>query len=57
MTLTQSGEDIAGTGSFTSPVGSGPFTVTGRVTGLDVELRIISETLRSTTYLARVAGP
>ena len=57
VTLTQSGEDVAGTGSFTSPVGSGPFTVTGRVTGLDVELRLVSGTLGSTTYVGRFDGP
>ena len=35
VTLTQSGEDVMGSGSFSSPVGSGPFTVTGRVSGSD----------------------
>ena len=57
VTLTQSEEDVAGTGSFTSPVGSGPFTVTGRVTGSDVELRLVSGTLGSTTYLGTFDGP
>ena len=56
VTLTQSEEDVAGTGSFTSPVGSGPFTVTGRVTGFDVALQLVSGTLGSTTYLGTFDG-
>jgi hypothetical protein len=57
VTLTQSGEDVTGTGSFSSPVGSGPFTVTGRVSGSDVELRLASQTLGSTTYVGTFDGP
>ena len=56
VTLTQSDEDVAGSGSFTSPVGSGPFTVTGHVTGFDVELQLVSGTLGSTTYLGTFDG-
>src|SRR5919109_3971588 len=57
VNLTQTGQDVSGTGSFTSPVGSGPFTVTGRVTATGVELLLVSQTLGSTTYVGTFDGP
>ncbi len=55
-TFTQSGEAVAGTGQFASPLGSGPFTVTGTVRGQDVQLVLVSTEFGTTSYAGRFTG-
>lgn len=55
-TFTQSGEAVGGTGQFTSPLGSGPFTVTGTVRGQDVQLVLVSSEFGGTSYAGRFTG-
>lgn len=52
-TFTQAGDVVGGTGHFTSPLGSGPFTVTGRLIGVEVELSLTSAEFGETTYVGR----
>ncbi len=52
-TFTQSGDSVGGTGSFTSPLGSGPFVVAGSLSGSNVALRLTSTQLGATTYGGR----
>jgi len=54
--FTQSGEAVGGTGQFTSPLGSGPFTVTGTVRGQDVQLVLVSSEFGTTVYAGRLTG-
>jgi hypothetical protein len=52
--FTREGTNVGGSGSFTSPVGSGPFTVTGgHVNGADVILDISSPEFGTATYTGR----
>ena len=52
-TFTQDGEAVGGTGEFTSPLGSGPFTVVGTLVGANVELTLTSAEFGTTTYSGR----
>jgi hypothetical protein len=52
-TFTQAGEVVGGNGEFTSPLGSGPFTVAGTLRGQDVELGLTSTEFGATTYTGR----
>lgn len=54
--FTQSGDTVGGTGEFTSPRGSGPFTITGTVRGQNVELVLVSTEFGVTTYIGRFTG-
>ena len=56
-TFTQNGGDVGGSGQFTSPLGSGPFTVNGHLTGADVTLDLTSTEFGATTYVGRFSGP
>ena len=55
-TFTQAGSAVGGSGQFTSPLGSGPFTVTGALTGANVALELTSTEFGATTYVGRFAG-
>jgi len=55
-TFTHDGESVGGTGHFTSPYGSGPFTVSGTVRGREVDLVLVSEEFGVTTYEGRFTG-
>lgn len=55
-TFTESAGAVGGTGQFTSPLGSGPFTVDGRLTGADVSLNLTSTDFGATTYSGRFSG-
>ncbi len=55
-TFTESAGAVGGSGQFTSPLGSGPFTVDGRVTGGDVSLNLTSTQFGVTTYVGRFSG-
>ena len=55
-TFTESGGAVGGSGQFTSPLGSGPFTVDGRVAGADVTLNLTSTQFGVTTYVGRFSG-
>lgn len=52
-TFTQTGEAVGGTGSFSSPLASGDFTVTGTLRGRDVALVLTSEELGATRFVGR----
>ena len=52
-TFTQTGGAVSGTGTFTSPLGSGPFTAAGTVMGDDVSLALTSADFGATTYIGR----
>lgn len=54
--FTQTGGAVGGTGQFTSPLGSGPFTVDGHLTGGDVTLDLTSTEFGATTYVGRFSG-
>ena len=54
--FTQDGENVGGTGAFSSPLGSGPFTITGTVRGRDVQLTLISTEFGVTTFAGRFTG-
>ena len=56
-TFTQTGSAVGGAGQFTSPLGSGPFTVAGQLTGADVALNLTSSEFGATTYVGRFSGP
>jgi hypothetical protein len=52
--FTQEGSAVSGSGSFTSPVGSGPFTITsGQVDGATVSLALSSPDFGTATYTGR----
>jgi len=55
-TFTESAGAVGGSGQFTSPLGSGPFTVDGRLTGSDVTLNLTSTQFGVTTYVGRFSG-
>jgi len=55
-TFTESGGAVGGNGQFSSPLGSGPFTVDGRLTGSDVTLNLTSTQFGVTTYVGRFSG-
>jgi hypothetical protein len=55
-TFTQNGSAVGGTGQFTSPLGSGPFTVTGQLNGANVNLNLTSAEFGATTYVGRFSG-
>lgn len=55
-TFTQNGGAVGGSGQFTSPLGSGPFTVDGTLTGADVSLNLTSTEFGATTYVGRFSG-
>ena len=49
--FTQQGNTVGGSGSYDSPVGSGPFTVSsGHIDGSNVTLTLTSELLGTATY-------
>jgi hypothetical protein len=56
-TFTQNGSAVGGSGQFTSPLGSGPFTVNGHLDGADVTLNLMSTEFGATTYVGRFSGP
>jgi hypothetical protein len=49
-TFTQSGDSVGGSGSFTSPLASGPFVVAGSLQGSNVDLVLTSSQLGATKY-------
>lgn len=55
-TFTQTGETVGGTGEFSSPLGSGPFTIAGTVRGRNVDLVLVSTQFGTTTYIGRFTG-
>lgn len=55
-TFTQNGSAVGGTGEFTSPLGSGPFTVAGHLDGANVTLDLTSTEFGVTTYVGRFSG-
>ena len=55
-TFMQDGEAVGGTGYFTSPEGSGPFTISGTVRGQEVDLVLVSQEFGVTTYKGRFTG-
>jgi hypothetical protein len=55
-TFTQTGSAVGGSGQFTSPLGSGPFTVDGHLDGADVTLNLTSTEFGATTYVGRFSG-
>lgn len=55
-TFTEAAGAVGGSGQFTSPLGSGPFTVDGRLTGSDVSLNLTSTQFGVTTYVGRFSG-
>ena len=54
--FTQDGQSVGGTGRFTSPITSGNFTVTGTLTGKDVDLVLTSAELGATAFRGRFTG-
>ena len=52
-TFTQSGRNVGGNGHFTSPLASGDFTVTGTLSGNDVNLVLTSAELGATAFRGR----
>ena len=54
--FTQDGETVGGTGGFSSPLGSGPFTISGTLQGRDVQLTLISSQFGVTTFAGRFTG-
>ena len=54
--FTQAGSAVGGSGQFTSPLGSGPFTVTGQLAGANVSLELTSTEFGATTYVGRFSG-
>lgn len=54
--FTQDGETVGGTGEFSSPDGSGPFTISGTLRGRDVQLTLISQRYGVTTFVGRFTG-
>lgn len=55
-TFTQDGQTVAGTGQFSSPLGSGPFTIAGTVIGQDVNLTLVSAEFGTSSYIGRFTG-
>jgi hypothetical protein len=49
-TFTQNGEAVTGLGEFSSPIGSGPFSVTGSYVTPRVTLTLVSAELGTTGY-------
>ena len=49
----QEGDDVTGTGRFSSPLGGDDFTATGTVTGGDVRLTLTSSEYGVATYVGR----
>ena len=54
--FTQDGQAVAGTGDFSSPLGSGPFTIAGTVIGQDVNLTLVSAEFGTSSYIGRFTG-
>jgi hypothetical protein len=52
-TFTQAGEVVGGSGTFSSPLGSGDFTVAGTLRGRDVALVLTSDELGATSFVGR----
>ena len=48
--FTQRGQAVTGTGDFSSPLGGGPFTVAGTVSGANVDLALTSAELGATSF-------
>ena len=55
-TFTETGGTVGGTGQFSSPLGSGPFTVNGTLAGANVTLNLTSTEFGATTYVGRFSG-
>ena len=55
-TFTQDGETVGGTGEFSSPEGSGTFTISGTLRGRDVQLTLVSAQYGVTTFVGRFTG-
>lgn len=55
-TFSQTGEAVSGTGEFSSPLGSGPFTISGTVVGRDVNLTLVSTEFGTSSYIGRFTG-
>lgn len=55
-TFTQDGDEVGGTGHFSSPVASGDFTVAGSLSGATVDLLLTSTELGSTPFHGRFTG-
>ena len=51
--FTQSGESVGGSGSFSSPLASGDFVVSGSLRGRDVDLTLTSDELGATAFVGR----
>lgn len=51
--FTQAGDQVGGTGRFSSPIASGDFTVTGTLVGRDVDLVLTSAELGATSFIGR----
>lgn len=54
--FTQDNETVGGTGEFSSPLGSGPFTIAGTLEGRDVQLTLVSAEFGVTTFVGRFTG-
>ncbi len=54
--FTQDGQEVGGTGHFSSPIESGDFTVTGTLVGRDVDLVLTSTELGATAFRGRFTG-
>ena len=55
-TFTQAGDAVGGTGHFSSPRGSDDFTVSGTLSGQDVDLVLTSDTYGATSFRGRFTG-
>ena len=55
-TFTQAGQAVSGTGAFSSPLGSGPFTISGSVVGQDVNLTLVSTEFGTSSYIGKFTG-
>ena len=51
--FTRAGDAVGGSGSFSSPIASGDFVVSGTVSGRDVDLVLTSEELGATVFRGR----
>ena len=54
--LTESGDSVGGTGHVSSPRGSADFTVTGTVSGSDVQLYLFAEGVGTSGFKGRFTG-
>ena len=48
--FTQNGQAVTGSGDFSSPLGGGPFTVTGTASGANVDLVLASAEFGATSF-------